>query len=372
MTDERQQADAGPAAGRTALTRVRVFDGHGLREPGTVVIDGGVIGEPTDNTDGARVIDAQGGVLLPGLIDAHIHLGDLETLRHFAAHGVTTVLDMGSWPAERVDSLRARAGLSDVRSSGIGASSPASAHAKRLNRPASGLVAGPEDAAAWVGQRLAEGSDYIKIVIDLPGFDQATVDALAAAARRAGKLTIAHASSLDAVRMAQQAGVDVLTHAPLDRPLEDADVDRAVAEQRIIVPTLAMMEGIVANLARPGAPGPSYAPARASVGALHRAGVPVLAGTDANDTAGVPASPPFGESLHHELELLVDAGLSNLEALRAATVLPARHFGLADRGAIEPGKRADLLLVSGDPLTDITATRRIQHVWCAGVEYPRG
>ena len=52
--------------------------------------------------------------------------------------------------------------------------------------------------------------------------------------------------------------------------------------------------------------------------------------------------------------------------------LPARHFGLADRGAVEPGKRADLLLLSGDPVADITATRRIQRVWCAGVEYPRG
>ena len=371
MTHGREQAGAGEATGRTALTQVRVFDGNRLSEPGTVVIDGGVIGDPTD-TRSSRVIDGQDGVLLPGLIDAHVHLSDLESLRRFAAHGVTTVLDMGTWPAELVDSLRARPGLTDVRSSGIGASSPASAHAKRLNRPASGLVAGPGNAAAWVEQRLAEGSDYIKIVIDLPGFDQATVDALAAAARRAGRLTIAHASSLDAVRMAQHAAVDVLTHAPLDRALEEADVARAVAERRIIVPTLAMMEGIVANLARPGAPGPSYAPARASVKELHEAGVPVLAGTDANDTGGVPASPPFGESLHHELELLVNAGLSNVEALRAATVLPARHFGLADRGAVEPGKRADLLLLSGDPVADITATRRIQRVWCAGVEYPRG
>lgn len=85
--------------------------------------------------------------------------------------------------------------------------------------------------------------------------------------------------------------------------------------------------------------------------------------------AGVPASPPFGSSLHHGLELLVDAGLSTLDALRAATSLPAQHFALGDRGAVEPGKRADLVLISGDPLADIRATRSVERVWCAGIEH---
>ena len=108
--------------------------------------------------------------------------------------------------------------------------------------------------------------------------------------------------------------------------------------------------------------------ARDSVSVLYRAGVPILAGTDANTTPGVPASPPFGDSMHRELELLVDAGLSAVDALRAATLLPARYFGLADRGVVEPGKRADLVLLAGDPVADIRATRRIEQVWCAGVE----
>jgi imidazolonepropionase-like amidohydrolase len=83
----------------------------------------------------------------------------------------------------------------------------------------------------------------------------------------------------------------------------------------------------------------------------------------------VPASPPFGGSPHHELELLVDAGLSTIDALCAATVLPARHFGLEDRGTIEPGKRADLVLLSADPIAEISGTRQIERVRCAGVEY---
>jgi imidazolonepropionase-like amidohydrolase len=370
VAPDQSSAYGDPSADRIVLTGVRVFDGRTLREPGTVVIDGPVIGAAADAA-GARKIDGRGGVLLPGLIDAHFHLGDLDTLRTFTGYGITTALDMGTWPADRVDALRGRAGLTDIRSSTVGATSPDSGHAQRLGRPAGGLVGGPGDAERYVAERLAEGADYIKVIIDLPGFDQATVDALIAAAQRQGLRTITHASSLEAVRMAQRAGADVLTHAPLDRALTGQDTAQALADGRVIVPTLAMMEGIAANLGRPGAPGPSYEAARESVAALHRAGVPVLAGTDANDAAGVPFSPPFGESLHHELELLTGAGLSAVEALRAATVLPARHFGLADRGVIAPGMRADLVLVAGDPLADIRATRNIERVWCAGIEYAR-
>jgi imidazolonepropionase-like amidohydrolase len=104
---------------------------------------------------------------------------------------------------------------------------------------------------------------------------------------------------------------------------------------------------------------------------LHAAGVPILAGTDANATPGVPYQPAFGASLHDELALLVDAGLTTAAALRAATCLPAKHFGLSDRGAVEPGLRADLVLVDGDPLADISATRAVRRVWLAGIESVR-
>ncbi len=355
---------------KTAITNVRVFDGEKLREPGTVVIDGAVIRGAAE-ADGAREVDGRGGTLLPGLIDTHVHLSDLSTLHAFASYGVTTVLDMGTWPTERVDALRARPGLTDVRSATVPSTSPVSAHAEHMGRPEGALVGNPEEAERYVAQRLADGADYIKIVIDLPGFDQATVDTLVTAAHRHGMRTIVHAPDLASLRMAQQAGADVLTHAPIDRPVTDEDVARALADHRVISPTLAMMEAIVAAVGRPGAPGPSYEAARDSVAALHRAGVPILAGSDANDAPGVPARPPFGDSLHHELELLTGAGLSSVEALRAATVVPARYFGLTDRGVIAPGRRADLLLVSGDPVADIRATRAVERVWCAGVEYTK-
>ncbi|MGD0608764.1 MAG: amidohydrolase family protein, partial [Streptosporangiaceae bacterium] len=139
----------------------------------------------------------------------------------------------------------------------------------------------------------------------------------------------------------------------------------AIADGRILIPTLAMMEGVVAQSAPPGA---DYAAARQSVTVMYRAGVPILAGTDANAAAGLPAAISHGTSLHHELELLVDAGLSTVDALRAATSRPAHYFGLADRGVIEPGRRADLVLIAGNPLHDITATRSIRRIWCGGAE----
>ena len=81
----------------------------------------------------------------------------------------------------------------------------------------------------------------------------------------------------------------------------------------------------------------------------------------------VPATIPHGESLHDELRLLVEAGLSTVDALRAATSLSAKHFGLHDRGVVAPGRRADLVLLTADPTEDIQNTRKIKQVWCGGI-----
>jgi imidazolonepropionase-like amidohydrolase len=94
---------------------------------------------------------------------------------------------------------------------------------------------------------------------------------------------------------------------------------------------------------------------------LRDAGVPLLAGTD----TGLPGT-SFGESLHRELALLVEAGLQPVEVLTAATAVPSERFGLRDRGRIAPGLRADMLLVEGDPTADVAALRDIAVVWRRG------
>jgi cytosine/adenosine deaminase-related metal-dependent hydrolase len=164
---------------KIALTNVRVFDGERLLEPATVVIDGDRIGS---DPAGATTVEGNGRVLLPGLIDCHIHLTDDATLTALARQGVTTGLDMGTWPPELVASQRNRPGVTDVRSSGTGATHPASAHAKRMGR-AEGLVADPDEARAYVSQRVADGVDYVKIIVDPPGFDEPTIRALVEAAQ---------------------------------------------------------------------------------------------------------------------------------------------------------------------------------------------
>ena len=131
-------------------------------------------------------------------------------------------------------------------------------------------------------------------------------------------------------------------------------------------PTLtAMLAKTYANPTK----GFNFSAASESVTRLYKAGVPILAGTDANLTPGVPFRVPFGDSVLLELQLLVKAGLSPLDALRAATVLPARYYGLNDRGRVEPGLRADLLLVGCDPTGDMGCVRKIQRIWIAGMEH---
>jgi len=350
----------------TVLRNVRVFDGEGFSPARDVAVVDGVVAD--DAGPDAEIVDGAGRYLIPGLIDCHIHLAGPHTQQQLAAAGVTTALDMSS-PAPLVTALRGRAGVTDIRSAMMSTTSPSSAHAQRLKdipAAAEAYVEGAAAADAAVAQRVAQGADYLKIVIDLPGFTQDTVDALVAAARARGLRTVAHASRSNAVAMGEAAGVDILTHVPLDRPVEVEQAERLAAAGAVVVPTLTMMKGIVERLRASGLPGPAYEPARASVRALHAAGVPILAGTDANETASAPASPPYGDSLHDELALLVEAGLSPVEALRAATSVAAEHFGLDDRGRIATGLRADLVLLDADPTADIAATRGIRAVWIAG------
>lgn len=354
---------------RTVFRDVRVFGRGGFGDPSDVVVVGGVVvsiapSGDADDHEAAEVV--AGGYLLPGLIDAHVHLDGDESLGMLADHGVTTALDMGS-PAGLIADLRGTPGVTDFRSALMVATSPASAHARNMHLNDEALVGSAADADAWVAAHAEAGADYIKIVIDLPGFEQADVDALVEAAHARGLRTIAHASRADAVAMGQRAGVDVLTHVPLDRPVQAAQAHELSAAGTVLVPTLVMMRTIVDRVNPSGGPGPRYEAARDSVAAARAAGMPIVAGTDANRTPAAPASPPFGASLHDELELLVDAGLSTTEALESATSVAAATFGLTDRGRIEPGTRADLVLLDADPTADIRATRTVRGVWLAGV-----
>ncbi|MEA9986221.1 amidohydrolase family protein [Subtercola sp. RTI3] len=369
-------------SGVTTIVNVQVFTGDGLSELSTVVIGGGVIVSVTADAggegDGDVVVDGGGGTLMPGLIDSHVHLFGAGDLERASTWGVTTMLDMGAPSMELIAGLRAVPDAPTIRTAGLPASAPGGVQTTRMGFARDSVVTGPGDAERFVAARVADGVDYIKIIAEDPAamgaaaLDGPTIDALVIAAHTNRLRAYAHVTTVAAAQLAATAWVDVLTHVALDAVLPAALVTEVAAKGLVSVPTLVMMRGVAEKAG--GASGDlvthrgavDFAHAVASVTALHEAGVAVLAGTDSNSAPGSPFGIAHGESLHDELGLLVEAGLSPVEALRGATVLPARMFDLRDRGAVTPGLRADLVLVEGDPTVDIAATRAIRGVWIAG------
>ncbi|GAC1383440.1 MAG: amidohydrolase family protein [Herpetosiphon sp.] len=356
-----------------AITNVKVFDGNALTEERTVVIDNGVI---SDATSAPKTVDGQHATLLPGFIDCHVHLASLDQLAQGTHWGCTTMLDMGAQAMAVTDALRHRPGLADIRGVGNVASAPGGTQTTRMGFPLSSALTNAADAQRFVAERVAEGADYIKVIVEDPhimgsaALDTVTIAALVEAAHQAGRKIIAHVTTITAFKMAADAGVDVLTHAPRDADVDDDRASNIMTRGIVLVPTLIAMHTLISLAQRlpTHRVGDDYAHCRASVAAFHRAGVPILAGTDSFQGPALPVSIPHGESFHDELRLLVEAGLTPVEALRSATVNPAIFFGFDDRGVIEAGRRADLVLVAGDPTQDIAATRAIQGVWVAGVQ----
>ena len=341
------------------IRSVRVFDGVRVTGPATVVVrDGRIVsvGDGSDAPHGLPVIDGSGKTLLPGLIDSHTHSFG-SALRQALESGVTTELDMFTdWRyARQIKNEQAEGkdtDLADLRSAGTLATAP-KGHGTEygLNIP---TIAGPAEAQAFVDARIAEGSDYIKIIYTIPHpmptVSKETLAALIQAAHKRGKMAIVHINSRQGAMDAIDCGADGLAHLFTDQA-PGADFGQFVAAHHAFaIATLTVLER-----------SSTYANAEEALRQLKAAGVPILAGTD------VPNVGAHGVAMHHELELLVRAGMTPVEALRAATSTPAAAFHLDDRGVIRAGARADLLLVTGDPTSSIAATQKIAGVWKAGV-----
>lgn len=392
------KTDPAADADRPLLIRgALMFDGledRGVQD--VLIVDGRIarIAPSISPPAGSEVMDATGQTLLPGLIDAHTHAFAQDALRQALRFGVTTELDMFTNPAFAAANHQGRdktapRDRADLYSAGYLATSPGG-HGTQFGVQVPTL-SGPDAAEAWVAARVEESSDYIKIVYDaraqgrpFTSIDRATLSALVKAAHGAGKLAVVHAMDRLSAAHAVAAGADGLVHIFGDAPVTAGLLADMRAQNVFVIPTLSVLETVAKGrgglafdqdadfLARltpseraaleTGFPKALRKPgwlrtAQANVKALHQAGIAILAGSDAPNPGTL-----HGASLHGEMALLVAAGLTPEQALTAATATPARRFDLAGRGRIAEGARADLVLVAGNPLADIAATRRLTHV----------
>jgi hypothetical protein len=403
----------------------------------TVVVRDGLIAElgPATAVEvpaGAERIDGTGLYLLPGLIDAHVHLRDPSELLSYVAHGVTGVVHLSgpSGNVPNVMELRARVARGDITGPDIYGSGPILDGDPPIFPGVSSVVRTPEEARRLVEAQLAAGADVIKVYNNLASDALRAVTGVAhehgvtvwghipriegrvtalQQALAAGLDVIAHGEEVfftmlhrdvesqldrdlvptvdedllsDAVRLIQESGASVIpnlsfvamTRAQLD------DVDRLWAD-----PEAQFLQPAVLNMWRQQNPTSrpnqrrfdlrergKQAAVRQLTLTLNNAGVPLFLGTDASAPGMFP-----GRSAHLELTELVAAGLTAFQALATGTRNPGRFLTQHVRetlpvGTVTVGSRANLLLLEADPLTDISHVARIAGVVVGGKWYTRG
>jgi hypothetical protein len=402
------QRSASPAI---AITGVRLIDGTGAaaRDGMTVVVEGdriAAIGADVRIPPGAQIFDGAGKTLLPGLIDTHVHFRDWVP-ELFLANGVTTVRDAGN-PPEWILPLKKKEAAGEMRGPRIFAvgniiDAPPAERGHHI------AVATPEEARAATRQLFAAGVDGIKVYEKMT---PALVRPVAEVAHAAGRRVIGHITF--SARDGALAGLDALEHASgiaiaiardpalvaqikdhegvfgwrfMD-PAKADDLIRLLVERRVaVVPALASWargsalrrqfqteasrmiadpelayltdeaKGRVKNYDRTRPDGEvrdlaaEYDGLKQFLTRFHRAGGRVAVGTDGGAM--------WGLSVHHEMQLMVDMGLSPLEAIKTATGGAAELIQANDLGTIRAGNAADLVLVNGNPLESIEATKNI-------------
>jgi imidazolonepropionase-like amidohydrolase/esterase/lipase len=393
-----------------AIKDAEIFDGlRVLTENSILVEDGKIsdIGFDIQVPDGVPIVDGTGCTLIPGLIDSHVHVLNDGALKKSLIFGVATVLDMGTitsfYSEKKEEQTTGKAyDRADIFSAGPLITAP-EGHGTQLGAGLAATIGSPEEAQAIVDSHISNGSEYIKIIYDhalgYPTISKETLSALVDAAHKRGKMAVVHAPLLQDARDAVESGADGLVHL-YGSSSPDPDMSVFVAEQNVfVITTLTAVQSINSRFTRDTlindenlspylskedisilkqslsqfypdleASSDSYRTIEQEILRLKKKGVFILAGTDASDyNFGLM----HGVSLHQELELMVAAGLTPMEVLSSATYIPANVFDLKDRGMIEVGRRADLLLVKGDPVLDIKSTRNIVGVWKAGISVDR-
>ncbi|MFB6679538.1 amidohydrolase family protein [Streptomyces sp. NPDC056390] len=409
-----------PHGGRLILTGMVVIDGTGGPpvHDATVVVEGDRISSvvrgaamPGDPKD--KVVYVPGATVMPGLVDAHVHLlsnagrspQDVhlwnvvtpieEQTLHAAANarkalasGVTTLRDTaGSWPEVSVRNAVADGVLDGPRILASGMVGMTAGHAdmfapaalrERLWQPADGV----DECRKRVREYARMGVDLIKICTsggtlsvgdktEWRNYTDDEVHAIIDEAHGLGLSVAAHAHTTRGIRVALEAGIDTLEHGS---GLNEELIELMLKAGTVLCPTLSISEQMLTHGQALGLPEESISKAehlaplrRAAVRRAYEAGVPIIAGTDSGNTL------PFGTHAR-ELQLLHElVGMTPMEAIVAGTSAAANALGIgAETGSVEPGKCADLLIVRGDPLADLTVLqdrRRLATVLRGGVPF---
>jgi len=397
-------------AERTLIRGGTILDGRGgPAAPGDVVIEGDRIVEVGAGLDGDREVDATGNSVLPGLFDCHVHVtaDGPDLLRSLAQPfsyqfyraaanlaatldcGITTVRDAGGADLGvktavddgLIEGPRMQIAITILSQTGghndawvpsgcslglVGGGHP--------GQP-SPIVDGPEEMRRKVRELVRAGADVIKVCTsggvlsprDDPRhahFRDDELEVCVAEAAAAGRFVMAHAQATDGIKAAVRSGIRSVEHGIF---LDDEAIDMMLEHGTWLVPTLVAPKAVLAAAAAGARIPPESVRKAEEVVGYHTdsfaravaAGVRVAMGTD----SGVG---PHGDNLT-ELELMADAGMDPAEVWRSATSSAAELMGVADQlGSLEPGKRADLVLVAGDP-TDLTGLRsRVRGVWKDG------
>ena len=338
-----------PPSGPVALTGGQVFR-DGRFAPATVVVDGERIsaaGPDVEVPDGAERLDCAGRWLIPGFVDAHVHV-QFSTPDAILAGGVTTVRDLGSPPSQ---GLALAAGSLPLRVLAAG----------RILTPVGGYptttwgsdgtgreVRDAEDAAVAVGQQAAGGACAIKVALEPasgPVFDEALLRAVVDAAHAEDLAVTAHVGSAPLLELAIATGVDELAHLPL-HDVTGAEMARAAEAGMVLVPTLEI-RGADPSALR-------------AVAAFREAGGTVVYGTDLGNGGTAPGIETT------EVRAMLDAGMSATEVLHAATATAADHLGLDDVGRLRPGASADVVVLGADPLEDPAGYEEVRLVMARG------
>jgi imidazolonepropionase-like amidohydrolase len=349
-----------PTVIRCALALVG-DDLHGI-EDAAVVVDGetiAAVGRASEigAPDAAVTIDASGLTLLPGFIDAHVHIGFADPLAVLSG-GVTTVRDLAWPPGEIWPLVAASAEPSFDGPLILAAGQMLTTDGGYPTRaewapPGTGrVVDGPDDARTAVAEQVESGASVIKVALNAevgPTLDAKVLTAIVDFAHERGLKVTGHVFGLAELRKTLGAGMDELAHMLMSpEHLPDAVIGEMVESGMTVVSTLSIFFEDAQDIAI------------ANTRRFVKAGGRLVYGTDLGNAGPLPGIDA------REVDALEHAGLSGTDIVKAATVTASSWLRLADRGSITSGKTADLVAVGGDPRINSKSLTDVRMVWRSG------